>query len=269
MFMNPYSAVRGKLRTLVQGTQAYFEYNRRSYYRQFRVDPSLTDHKQQLEELVRDGISIIPNFMSSESIQKISSELYPALHSVREKTYPKMEHALYQPEWGIYQLESLDKLHPVTNEFFNHPTLNSLARAYVSPDFVMYRKMAELKYDIGVGTVTDMLFHFDDWKFRFKAFMYLSDVGEDQAPLVYLKGSHQWGDWKRDKEYEYYRYGKTNGAYGSFHPYEIAYLQKKYGFEEMKCLGKAGTLILFDARGLHRGTLLKKDHRLFIGSFIR
>jgi hypothetical protein len=109
------------------------------------------------------------------------------------------------------------------------------------------------------------------------AFFYLNDVGPDEAPLVYLKGSHKQSLWRIQKEREFFRYyGKdANGQYlneesaycGCFLPTEVRRLTERYGFRQMVCTARAGTLIIFDNLGLHRATPLKKNHRLLLSAY--
>jgi|tagenome__1003787_1003787.scaffolds.fasta_scaffold20981631_4 hypothetical protein len=43
---------------------------------------------------------------------------------------------------------------------------------------------------------------------------------------------------------------------GSFWPPEVAQLRSDFGYEDLTCTGSAGTLVVFDGRGLHRATPL-------------
>ena len=203
---------------------------------------------------------IIPNFISENVINSVLSETRDALSKViNNKYYDTKSH--YFPNYGIYQVLECEKLSPSSKLFFDNEMINEMARSYVSQDVKSYQKMIELRPDPRKESVSDT-FHFDDWRHRFKAFLYLTDVSETNAPFVYLKGSHIPDKWRDKKEYEYYRYGKL-GSYGSFFIQEIEYLKSKYNFETFTCTGNKGTLILTDTRGLHKGTPLIEGKREF------
>ena len=48
---------------------------------------------------------------------------------------------------------------------------------------------------------------------------------------------------------------------GCYWPYEVNELKDAYGLEDVACTGTAGTLVLFDARGIHRATELHSAYR--------
>ena len=88
--------------------------------------------------------------------------------------------------------------------------------------------------------------------------MYLTDVTEDHAPLYYLKGSHSTFDgWRFNHEYKNCYVGKS---YGTIDPALLKLLKKDYGYEEVCCTAKRGTLIIADVKGAHRGSHLKKGN---------
>lgn len=94
------------------------------------------------------------------------------------------------------------------------------------------------------------LYHSDPDDFKMlKFFIYLNDVTGMNGPFEYLMNSHQQ---------PYIRY---------FSPSEgcrLSDLQPRYlGFDEvLTCVGKAGTMVVADTVGLHRGKPHQAGHRL-------
>jgi hypothetical protein len=74
-------------------------------------------------------------------------------------------------------------------------------------------------------------------------------------------------EWRKKKEKEYAVLGKDQGSYGYFCPAEVDYISKKYNHEKIVCTAKAGSIVIVDTRGLHRGSVLKKNHRLVLVNF--
>jgi hypothetical protein len=90
-------------------------------------------------------------------------------------------------------------------------------------------------------------FHFDLDRVRFlKVFILLTDVGDDNGPHVYVRGSH------RDLPPAFRRDGR----------YPDAAVFERFGERVMKIGGPRGTIFLADTRGLHKGQVLNAGHRL-------
>ena len=221
-----------------------------------------------LEDLRRDGMIVIPDFVSPETVQEI-------LQEVQRNTDLLTDQPSAPFKLANYVIEEANVVLPSTESFFEHPLLSELARNYISQNVILYRKQISLKAHIGLENPVHF-FHFDHWQHRLKARLFLTDVTRENAPLIYLKGSHKSGFWKLQKEIEFYKYYKfdDHGNYltdaaqyaGHFFLPEILELKNKLGFEEYIGTVKAGTAIIFDAKGLHRGTTLEKGKRLFLSS---
>ncbi|WP_194152294.1 phytanoyl-CoA dioxygenase family protein [Muricoccus nepalensis] len=81
------------------------------------------------------------------------------------------------------------------------------------------------------------LFHRDpdDWRFL-KLFVYLTDVGAEDGPHVYVRGSHNTAAQLRAR------------------PYQRAALEREYGPRSIRTVtGPAGTTFVADTHGIHMG----------------
>ena len=98
---------------------------------------------------------------------------------------------------------------------------------------------------------------------QFKTILYLSDVTEENGPFQYIKGSHKYNLIKKYSK----RLGKKIGNY-RFRNDEIDFLVKEGVVNKpTKVIGKAGTLLFADVRGLHRGSPLIKDERYALTNY--
>lgn len=207
---------------------------------------------------------IIENFISPEICGQILAEYEPIAQEVlegkRSENISKVQ--LHQ---GAFRIERAEQFSPTAvAHFFQNELIIQTAKAFVSKAAVSYRQEADYKVKAGEFLQANLP-HIDDWRHRFKAFLYLTDVTEDNAPFVYYKGSHKQDRWKRKYHLEFERDGIT-GRYGHFFLQEMRGLQEKYGFEELVCTGKAGTLIFADFRGIHKGTTLKSGKRILLNN---
>lgn len=247
----------------VKKSRLAFYLKKRSIYRKYRSAPIGSPYSALLEKLESDGIVVVHDFLDLAEVQAIREEISEAVFSLRDGTYagPNKHYA----GEAQFRLMELDKISPTSKKFFDNEMIGAIAKSYVGEMATCYQKMAELRCEVGRLSIAD-LYHFDDWRHRFKSFLYLTDVNEENAPFAYLKGTHKQGLWRKEKEFEYFSRGRE-GTYGHFVPTEINFLKKKHGFEEVVCTGKAGTLILADTRGVHRGTVLRDGERMILGGF--
>lgn len=236
-----------------------------------RITPTLTEYPEHLATLRRDGIVMVPDFVSTDEIITILDEIATDTDLLTERTHPTIV-----KRNARYLLLEPQKALPATEAFFSNTTLSNLARAYLSPHAVPDRPAIQLKVDIAHNAIVDF-FHIDEWRYLISAFLLLTDVGPDQAPLVYLKGSHRQRRWRIPKEKEFYFYydRKPDGRYvneespycGCYLPTDARRIQDRHGYEELTCTAPAGTLIVFDNQGLHRSTPLRSDRRLILSSY--
>lgn len=221
------------------------------------------DQIDPLQALRRDGVWVKPSFFSREQTDAMARELRPLCEQLAKGEYKGRDKTFVED--GQYRLLNADRLSVAAQSFFYHPYFEKVGSLYAGTTLKPYLHMVELRNIIGLAAKTDF-FHFDDWRYRFKAFLYLTDVGPENAPFTYLVGSHLNRSWRTEKEFEYYRLGKR-GSYGIYQPAEAEVLKKDFGFEERVCTGPAGTLILTDTRGVHRGTTLNRDSRLLLATY--
>lgn len=231
-------------------------------YRGVKVRPELTQRRDLLEELDREGIAIVPDYMPADRIAAMLAGADEVIQKAKDGELADRTFTI-QPDI-VFRIGKVDELVPATLPFFEDPTISSVMEAYLSPRVVSFRRELENRFGLSKMAQAD-LFHFDNWRPICKAFLYLVDVGEDNAPFRFLRRSHKDGPWRTRYAIEFDA-GGTSGRYGHFFPQEIRTLQEQEGWEEVVCTGKAGTLILADFRGLHRGTPLKDGRRVLLNN---
>ncbi len=244
-----------------------FAWAKQRYYRNCKSDESKAPNIVQFQQLMQNGLVQIEGFLTSAEVRAF-------LQAIPNREQLEA-HAKVHPQASLYLVEEAHRLSEHFRSFFENAWIRSFAEAYLGSKAVSFRRTLNLKLDPNRLTSFGFegFYHMDDWKHRFKAFLYLTDVGPEEAPLIYLKQSH-YGWWRLLAEAQlYHRYQATNRGYatnpataylGCYFPHEIAELQERYSFQEHACTGPAGTLILFDARGLHRGSELKQNQRIVL-----
>jgi len=237
-----------------------FEIVKSHYYSDIKSENDYSDKFGYFTQLQRDGIVIIPNFLSEFDIQSITDEISD-IFLVRDGIYSGNNQSLLYSEDGKCGLEINSNMPYTYNFLVKNILINSLAQAYHGKQIKLTTTVVHLKYGINSRDEANEL-HIDDWKIRLKAFYLLSNVTNENAPLIYYKGSHLDTLWQRNQFYVKWAYPYNCGTPS----YLISDLIKEYNFEEFVCVAPKGSVILFDGRGLHTGTLLRKDFRLLLES---
>jgi phytanoyl-CoA dioxygenase PhyH len=243
-----------------------FQLRKLAYLRRLRhhaldvPDAAVTGYVSALR---RDGIVVIPNFLDASTVDAMRRAVPDeAAFAVS----PEGDRALRYHDAG--------DIHAFA-PFFNHPIIRETARAYISADAIALRQEVVLKVVHGDFLCFEQFPHMDTWKMRMKAFLYLEDVGADNGPMIYYKGSHR-GLWRLPMEARvasWYRtdpqgYAVPEDYYlGCFWPHEVQRLVEAHGYRETVCTVPAGTLVMFNGRGLHRATPLHSGRRLVLSSY--
>jgi len=105
---------------------------------------------------------------------------------------------------------------------------------------------------------------------EFKAFLYLDDVDAGNGPFTYIRGSHRAFLTRLKKQLV----GNRTGSPYSFSERHLRRLLNR----EVQVCGGAGTLVLADVRGIHRGSpqinrsrsvlvnyMMRSQHDVFLG----
>jgi Phytanoyl-CoA dioxygenase (PhyH) len=211
---------------------------------------------------VSQGVAVLPDYMATSDAAQLLAACEELLDEAQSGARPDETFSLYPDV--LLRVARADRLVPETAAFFQDPMIESLARAATAPRAISYRRELEVRFGKEKMNQAD-LFHFDNWRPIIKAFLYLTDVGEENAPFVYLPGSHNLGSWRRRHEVAFDVDGPS-GRFGFFFPQEIRTLTQEHGWRELVCTGSAGTLILADLRGLHRGTPLLSGRRVLLNN---
>jgi NAD(P)-dependent dehydrogenase (short-subunit alcohol dehydrogenase family) len=246
----------------IKRSRLYYEVQRIRQDKLLRHDPSHIERQDVLDGLVNNGIFVIPEFLAKDVCDTILREIEPTLEKTIAGTCPD---GLCLLEGGPYRVGHAERYSETARKaFYENEFIRNVAEAFVSKKVVSYRREIDLKVDVG-RFLDDHLPHFDDWRHRFKAFLYLHDVTEKQAPFGYYEGSHKMGPWKERYAREFEADGEE-GRYGNFFPREMRRLLREEGFKERICTGPAGTLILADFRGIHKGTMLHEGRRVMLNN---
>lgn len=223
-------------------------------------------HSLVLEQLGCQGFCILDSFVSQSELNRIKTDVKKKLIALSNglDIDNDIKHTSYA-SFGCYVLHNIESFSTSCLHFAKDDLVNEVVNAYSRGKAVSFGVTAELRSIPAKNDLVDD-WHTDTWKFRFKAILYLTDVLPENSPLCYLSGSHNNQHWRwLWFFYNYLRFAFPSSQWAMFLCSRLIQTQiNNPAFKFVQCTGKAGTLILFDARGIHRGSPLKQQNRLIL-----
>ena len=220
------------------------------------------ENKDVISALDEHGIIVIPNFINFEDLKKINQlseeiETLPipyedefVLSQTNESKLNSYESLSKYPKTVVNKRSGDDtgmldifniNLHPRYKELNLDPIIDSLKIDELI-DFSSSKKLTNVNIYVNRGIRKTRGFHLDDNENTLKAFIYLTDVNSLQdGPYCYSLGSHK--DLilrKLNKEISKFSAKETETPIVNF-------------MSILPVLGKAGTLIISNQTGFHRG----------------
>jgi hypothetical protein len=189
----------------------------------------------------RDGVCVVENFVSEEACASLRTEIDSLMFSYSNAVQIDVEnsdHRLFlgnSPPGGV-------------GKFYANHRLNTCASAILGGGVinlaVLAGRLEATPGNVGSGGG----WHRDSFTNQFKAIIYASDVNQDNGPFQYLHGSHRINSMIRDRRRAGLGITQRRVSDG-----QVRALVSETPDRLRTFLGGAGTLILADTTGLHRG----------------
>ena len=217
------------------------------YVRRRRSDrPALDpDQKTLFDALRRDGYVVVPGYWNRERALAMRDRLEAYLDAGESTDYPS---GAYLRFWdnraydeGVRRLYHVDKEVAELAEYRHDPMIERVVEAYYGAPF--YSGVLVFQHNTKSNANT-RYHHVDAFSKEFKSFLYLDDVDEGNGPFAYIPRTQRAHTRRLVKQL-----AKGSAATG-FTDDELGRLVD----QEVRLTGDAGTLILADVRGFHRGT---------------
>lgn len=203
-----------------------------------------------LSKLKQNGIYIKENELGLEKCQSLIQEIDGLLENPNIKVWQDKEGA----DQRIYFAESVSEKF---RELFDDVLTNRLIREYTGikkpVGFVLVNRISYKQGNQGSGGG----WHRDSpYTHQFKKIYFLNDVNEENGPFQYIVSSHT----KRSVIKSYIKRAFLPGQF-RFNDVEIRKYKKIAGQSEKSVVVNAGTLVLADTKGIHRGKPLESGFR--------
>lgn len=202
---------------------------------------------KEYKQFKREGLLVKKNFLTKDQCENLISQIDLNIKNEKISWKDKEESDVrifnFKSKTKIFKSENID--------------LESFYRKYISSvecnKFIMANKLVAKENNLGSGGG----WHRDNLNRRQLKFMiYLNDVNEDNGAFQYIPKTHKVSS----KLF-------TNSLSNNFR-YSPKKISKLYPEKSIKLSAKAGTLIVFDSSGLHRGSPILKGKRYALTQYM-
>jgi hypothetical protein len=238
------------LRANARHTQQTLREDIGDYVRNRRRPNALLTRVQQraLRDLRRDGFAVIEGYWERERALAMRDRLEALLADGRDRDFAE---GAWMRFWddrpydqGVRRIYHVEKIVPELERIRHDHFVLEIASAYYRMPF--HSNVLVFQHNTQTNENT-RFWHVDAFVREFKSFVYLDDVDEGNGPFAYLRGTHRDHATRLRKQI----FGNPPGeSPTTFYESDVA---SKLDREARIC-GPAGTLILTNVRGLHRGT---------------
>jgi hypothetical protein len=201
-----------------------------------------------LAHLHRDGFAMLDGLIDADWVGRVRASLETRLCQDRwRRELGMFRHDAMPAESHVADIDDVVDI-PEVLALANHPRVLGVVGAYLGCQPTIDSIMAWWSLPGHDQAENEQFFHRDNDSIRFlKLFIYLSDVGPDCGPHVYVRGSHaQDGCYERRRHQD----EEVERTFGS---------DKVHTF-----MGPAGTVFIEDTFGLHKGALPTGQRRLLL-----
>lgn len=209
------------------------------------------------ETLKKDGYVSFDKKLSPDIVKKLYEYALKTPALAAPKYDKKIVYEENKPVSEIYRFDMQDLVNnPEIQELIMDETLINIARNYLDSEPIfdfpaMWWSTSFLKV---ASSEAAQLYHFDMDRIKWlKIFIYLNDVTMENGPHSYIKGSHVTGS---KPQY------LLNRGYVRISDEELSKEYKKDDF--ITICADAGSVFAGDTKCWHKGTPLKKGHRLVL-----
>lgn len=211
-------------------------------------------YRSCLNELRENGVCIYPDLLSEEIVSE-SKQIIDNNLSLSET---------FGSDQRIEELNKFSKY--IEDNLSNHEITKAIGEKHTKSALHLQRSMAgKLSYEpnnLGSGQG----WHRDSYSQQFKTMFYLSDVDENHGPFEYVHKSHHYKYIYKELKLKK-QYLRKNNTHSRFDQDTVSKYILENKLESKKYIGPKGTIVLFDSRGLHRGSPINNGERYAITNY--
>jgi hypothetical protein len=203
------------------------------------------DEAALVARLRTDGYVVVPGYWERDRAQAMRDRLEAYLAEGQSKDFESGAYLRFRQnvayDEAVRRMYHVDKEVPELAEHRNDPMIRRVVEGYYGRPYHSGVLMFQHNTQSNDNT---RYHHVDAFSKEFKSFLYLDDVDEGNGPFAYIPGT------QRSHARRVLKQLRQGSHATGFTDEEL----KDVIGREVKLTGEAGTLILADVRGFHRGT---------------
>ncbi|NJC26157.1 phytanoyl-CoA dioxygenase family protein [Neolewinella antarctica] len=243
---------------------AAYRINGKRFLHRFRSAPNEEVKRKwqtAMTDLETKGIAIIPNFWTTEACTQ-------ARHDFDRLVEDELPGIWKDNTGSDHRIYGFDRVSSSGKTFLQDESIREIKSIYYQApldgldEFAMMNRVEYRPGNLGSGGG----WHRDAvHEQQFKAIMYLSDVGEKNGGFEYLENTH-----RKSSVYKTIAENDIGHSQDRFSPEEMDDILAKHGhlYPRRHITGPAGTLILADTSGIHRGSPINEGRRYAITQYV-
>ena len=202
------------------------------------------------------GIAVVPNYWSAGQCAAARAEIDRLIDQ-----YPAAVRAF--SGGSDKRMFGVEEVSPLLGEFHNDPFLRGVGEILGGLALYNFATLGARIDATGANNGSGDGWHRDGHGYQFKSIIYLSDVTDENGPFEFLPGSH-----KRWRALVDTAIGELPPAPGTrYDPDLVDRMVNKFGLKRQHYTGKAGTLLLVNTSGIHRGRPLHAGSRYALTNY--
>ena len=247
-------------------------------------EPNLQMH---LEELIKNGYTIIPDFLSKQAVLKVNEQfssvlsqeinyMTEALKDRKVRLTSKVDerwvdeikvfHNLYD---GVIRMWNIEKKSNEVAEIDADERILSICKAYLGGTVLPSKVYLDVKA-FTQASDSSLSLHGDSFAKICKVFIALEDGDDQKSPFLYFKGSHKQHDFKLLKDFLEFcglnkKYHDHFNNYNILSMFKLAEQGNVGNIKPERIPLKAGDCIIVDTSGIHGATDLVEGRRVQLG----
>ena len=206
-----------------------------------------------VEKINDQGFCLLEEWIAPDDIREIfnSLNLLP-VKDMHGNTFDSLDSMTDDVARVVFEINDLMML-PILQRLATDETLIAIAEKYLGCQPILdvitaFANFPSTTTDLDTLSANAQLFHYDKDRLRFlKFFVFLSDIDEKSGPHAFVRQSHR----KRPDELWHPIRFTDEEILSHYDSSEIAYLT-----------GKAGTVLVADTMGIHKGVPVESGRRL-------
>lgn len=212
-----------------------------------------TETRAVVHKLREDGVAILSDAVPEDLMDRCRSDfeamiprietLPPTMRTMPRSIGGTIDHRVHEYQADLRTHRTRDPLmfSSAFAELVLLPKVSEILAGYLGSKFLYQSLIASRTAAAESDSVGFSKWHHDARGCKLNVILLLTDVPDDGQATVYMRGSHRL------------YYSRDRRRRNFFSTQEVTVLKDRYGLREFVCSAPAGSAILFDSNGLHRG----------------